>query len=142
MVNKRHLLETFTRSNYNRISASESSTDDMRHILDRCFFSHQCAEKALKVALVAENKKYLWTHDLNLLFRKLSENWNINRSYNDLERLSRMYINSKYDFNHLQITPSKADADWAFSLACEIFENVKDGLRTRSILCDVASSNG
>ena len=134
MVNTRHLLETFKRSNYNKLSASDASTDDLRHIFDRCLFSQQCVEKALKAALIAENKEYPWTHDLNLLFEKLSENWNMNQSHFDLARLSRMYIKARYDSGDPQITPTKADADWSFSLACEIFESVESGLRLRGIL--------
>lgn len=134
MVDARHLLETFKRSNYNKMSASDASTDDTRHVFDRCSFSQQCVEKALKAALIAENKEYPWTHDLNSLFEKLSENWNINQSHFDLARLSRMYIKARYDSGDPQIILTKTDVDWSFSPACEIFESVENGLRSRGIL--------
>ena len=39
MVDARHLLETLKRSSHNKLSASDASTDDMRHVFDRCSFS-------------------------------------------------------------------------------------------------------
>lgn len=86
-----------------------------------CFHFQQMAEKYLKGLLVFYNKKFPKTHDLihleTLLMDKVSE---IKELHNDLEILSRYYIETRYPGDYPQF-PQK-DAEEALYSA----ESIKD----------------
>ena len=94
MVDKSDVTNKWRDATRDKASCEEASRNDIRHIMNRCFFWQQCAEKALKAALASEGYPYRKSHDLDYLKDALKGNWCIN--YADLSRFSNLAVAARY----------------------------------------------
>ena len=135
MVNEDLVRQWFQDAIENKISAEEASGDNLRNIKDRCWFSQQCVEKLLKTAILAENTIEIpLIHDLDNLKNKLTGKWDVHKT--GLYMLTEMEVSSRYSSTKTVINCplTKQDADWAYSVAVDIYNGIEKGLKERNLL--------
>jgi HEPN domain-containing protein len=78
-----------------------------RHVRPRivAFEAQQCAEKALKAALILDGIEPRRTHDLEELRGRLPAGWRVKRHPSDLARLSDYAAESRYPDDLDPVTP-------------------------------------
>lgn len=91
-----------------------------RHV---CSFAQQAAEKALKAALLLEDKDFPFRHDLVGLMRLLPETWPLRRARTELAQLARWAVESRYPGDWMEAT--EMDAEQAVAWAQEVHDAVK-----------------
>jgi HEPN domain-containing protein len=92
-----------------------------------CFHAQQCAEKALKGALVYLQIPFSKTHDLFTLRRLLSDEFEIGVSDEDLIRLSRWAVEPRYPGDFVEA--SRQDAALAVRRARDVYETTFEDLK-------------
>jgi len=91
-----------------------------RHV---CSYAQQAAEKALKAALILEDRDFPFSHDLVGLIELLPETWPLRRARTELAKLARWAVESRYPGDWREAT--EMDAKQAVALAREIHDAVK-----------------
>lgn len=99
-----------------------------RHI---CMYSQQCAEKALKAALVLENIDFPRTHDLQILCDMLPKGWKVQDKRAGISNLNKWGDELRYPRD--AIMPTDEDAVDAESKARLILDLVTEDFRHRGI---------
>jgi HEPN domain-containing protein len=93
-----------------------------------CFLAQQAAEKALKAALIAQQIKFPFSHDLDRLRNLLPKAWRIKTLFPDLAELTVWAIEARYPADMPEALPS--DAQRAIATAAAILELIEDDLQT------------
>ena len=99
-----------------------------RHV---CWLSQQSAEKSLKAALVLEGIEFPFTHDLDALRNRLSEEWHVRTAHPDLAELTQWAVETRYPGDWLEMT--EEDALRAEAEARAIRNSVADEFRHRGL---------
>lgn len=117
------------------LKASYIDLENIKYIIDVehltsivAFHSQQAIEKSLKSLMVSQNKNIPKIHSLNKLF-KLSENKIINHNITIVNKLDKLYMDSRYpgDMGLLPYgKPTVADAKEFYDFAQGIFNDVCD----------------
>ena len=96
-----------------------------------CFTAHQSVEKSLKSFLLSNNKSVAKIHDLSALVERCKK---IDDSFDNLVEgvisISDYYINSRYPDAGDFMSYSKQNAVEAYEVAKEVFEFIKNKLKS------------
>jgi HEPN domain-containing protein len=94
-----------------------------------CGFAAQCAEKALKAALIVSRRDYPRSHDLDALRDLLPEEWSVVRAFPELAWLGGWQVDARYP-EHLA-DATEAEAREAIGIARAIMESIAADMRQR-----------
>ena len=77
---------------------------------------------------------YPHVHDLNKLYNLLPSDWKVGHDmFDEFEKMTFMVVSSRYHDHNSGSELTKADADWAVSLAKDVFNKVKNKFATRGL---------
>ena len=96
-----------------------------------CWLCQQAAEKALKAALVSENIRFPFTHDLHILRDLLPEGWAVRDTRKDMSTLIEWAVDARYPGESPE--PTDEDAIEAESEARSILDSVEADLKRRGM---------
>jgi len=97
--------------------------------LQICFFSQQCAEKAIKAILVFEEVNFPKIHDLDRLRDLVPKGWKVKEQFPDLAELTIWAVESRYPGDIPDIVEHEARE--TLSLAEAVFDSVSTQLEER-----------
>ena len=97
-----------------------------------CWLCQQAAEKALKAALISENIRFPFTHDLHILRDLLPEGWTVRDTHKDMSTLIEWAVDARYPGESPE--PTDDDATKAGSEARSILDSVKVEFKRRDML--------
>ena len=97
--------------------------------LQICFFSQQCAEKAIKAILVFEEVNFPKIHDLDRLRDLVPKGWKVKEQFPDLAELTIWAVESRYPGDIPDIVEQEARE--TLSLAEAVFDSVSTQLEER-----------
>ena len=105
-----------------------------RHVRPRivAFEAQQCAEKALKAALILEGIEPRRTHDLEELRGRLPDSWRVKKHPSDLARLSDYAAESRYPDDLDPVTPIQSAV--AVRQAIAVLNRVRADFDRRGVL--------
>ncbi len=106
-----------------------------------CFLAQQAAEKAVKAALVAEQRPVEPTHDLDALVSALPSDWTVRRALGQFGALTEYAVDTRYPDPRRE--PTAADAGIAVERAAAIVDAVVRDLRRHGVaVADVGVRQG
>ena len=95
------------------------------------WLAQQAAEKAIKALLIAEQIRFPWTHDLDLLFDRIPDSLPVKMIHVNLSRLSEYAVNARYPGDLADV--SSEGAQIAVADANKIVEAVRVDLTRRFV---------
>lgn len=104
-----------------------------RHVRPRivAFEAKQCAEKALKAALILEGIEPRRTHDLEELRSRLPAGWRVKTRPSDLARLSDYSAESRYPDDLQPVTPLQSAV--AVRQAMAVLKTIREEFDRRGV---------
>ena len=105
------------------------SVNDPRRV---CFDAQQSIEKAIKAALISENIKPQYIHNLVLLLDDLPSGWDIKNMRSDISIISRYAVKGRYP--DMGYTINSADAQNAMNVARKVYDSVQTELKSRGVI--------
>ena len=96
-----------------------------------CWLAQQAAEKAVKTALVAEQIRFPFIHDLEELRQLIPPGWTLRELDVPLQRLTPWAIEARYPVGD---DPTREDALEAVTIARQVVSAIAEDLRGRRLL--------
>jgi HEPN domain-containing protein len=91
-----------------------------------CYLAQQCAEKAIKAAIIFSGKKYNWVHDLDALNKQLPAAWDVSTPPVVLADLYYWAEWARYPSGRPD--PTAQDARDAVLMAREVYQRIRGHL--------------
>ncbi len=91
-----------------------------------CYHAQQCAEKAIKAAIIFLGSTYLWTHDLDALNKQLPAAWDVSAPPVGLADLTYWAEWARYPSGRPD--PTAQDARVAVVMAREVYDRIRGHL--------------
>ncbi|MGH2353323.1 MAG: HEPN domain-containing protein [Chloroflexota bacterium] len=91
-----------------------------------CYHAQQCAEKAIKAAILFSGKQYTWSHDLDALNKQLPAAWDVSASPVGLADLTYWAEWARYPSGRPD--PTAQDARAAVLMAREVYDRIRGHL--------------
>lgn len=93
------------------------------------WYAHQAAEKALKAALILEDKDFPFTNDLAALIELLPEAWPLRRAHIKVAALTQWAVRGMYPGDWRE--PTESDAEGAVGPARRVHDSVMAEFKRR-----------
>ncbi len=125
-------VERWIRFSREDLSAAEALLDGAgfvpRHV---CWLAQQATERALKGALISQQIRFPFRHDLDALRNLLPNDWEVKRRHADLAELTEWAVEARYPGDWADATAE--DATRATAQARGVYESVIADIRRHDV---------